>query len=80
MTKEAAPTYSIDDCADVPLELRRGYMQCAKHYGVSYYYLCEIYRKGKVAGQQQSEHRFTPSTEQPLYCESCGASETDHRL
>lgn len=26
------------------------------------------------------EHVFEPSGENPLYCEICGASETDHRL
>jgi len=33
---------------------------------------------GTVAVEIQ--HRFSPDSVSPLYCEHCGASETDHRL
>ena len=33
-----------------------------------------------VEEEDDDEHAFVPSDEDPLYCQHCGASETDHRL
>ena len=71
MTNEPAPTFTIDDCSDVPIELRRAFMQCAKHYGISYYYLCDVFRTGSKVG-----HAWSPiAPNLTAICSKCGGTE-----
>lgn len=46
---------------DIPSEVKQELMRCAVSLGhISYYYLCDVWRRGKIAGESNTgKHRCT---------------------